>query len=289
LNNGFARVIPPVRVAFMNMNRKRTSLCIFLSLFLLPFLFPLELRSEFYGYVDKDGNRYFVDSIDKIPLEYREGVKAYREKYDDLPEEQRSIMLENDRRELEKRREEENRKYEEWQRAQKAWELELEKQEIMRELEWELKQKKWERERTETRLKRKGVQKVTIVGNPVVGNAVLVPVILGYQGKKIETRLMLDTGASMIALHLEIARELDIDLRRFKRIRPQVAGGKSINAYVGKLDYVEAGPIKKDDIYVSIIEHQGPPVPFKGLLGMNFLRGLEYHIDFENQVINWNP
>jgi predicted aspartyl protease len=125
------------------------------------------------------------------------------------------------------------------------------------------------------------VQRVTIVGNPVVGNAVLVPVILGYRGKQIETRLMLDTGASMIALH--------IDLRRFKRVRPQVAGGKSINAYVGKLDYVEAGPIRKDDIYVSVIEHQGSPVPFKGLLGMNFLRGVEYRIDFENQLINWNP
>ncbi len=273
----------------MNMNWKRANLCIFFSLFLLSFLCPRELRSEFYGYVDKDGNRHFVDSIDKIPSEYREGVKAYKEKYDDLPEEQRSIRLEEERRELEKRREEEDRKYEEWQREQKAWEEELKKQEIMRELEWELKQKERERERTETRLKRKGVQRVTIVGNPAVGNAVLVPVILGYRGKEIETQLMLDTGASMIALHLEIAESLNIDLRRFKRIRPQVAGGKSINAYVGKLDYVEAGPIKKNDIYVSIIEHQGPPVPFKGLLGMNFLRGVEYHIDFENQVINWNP
>ncbi len=282
-------MIAPFRVALINMNRKRANICIFLALFLLSFLFPHELRSEFYGYVDKDGNRHFVDSIDKIPLEYRESVKSYKEKYDDLPEDQRSIMLEKERRELEKRREEENRRYEEWQRAHKAWEQQLKNQEIMRELERELKQKKWERERKEARLKRKGVQKVTIVGNPVVGNAVLVPVILGYQGKKIETRLMLDTGASMIALHLEIARELDIDLRRFKRIRPRVAGGKAINAYVGKLDYVEAGPIKKDDIYVSIIEHQGPPVPFMGLLGMNFLRGLEYHIDFENQVINWNP
>ncbi len=271
------------------MNRKRANLSIFLSLFLISFLFPLELRSEYYGYVDKEGNRHFVDREDKIPLEYRDTMKVFKEKYDDLTEKERSIMLEKERRELEKRREEEKREYEEWQRAQKAWEQELKKQEIMRELEWEFKQKKREKKRTETRLKRKGVQRVTIVGNPVVGNAVLVPVILGYRGKQIETRLMLDTGASMIALHLEIAKALDIDLRRFKRIRPRVAGGKSINAYVGKLDYVKAGPIKKDDIYVSVIEHQGPPVPFKGLLGMNFLRGVEYSIDFENQLINWNP
>lgn len=271
------------------MNRKRATLSILLSLFLIPFLFPLELRSEFYRYVDKEGNRHFADSIDKIPPEYRDSVKAYKEKYDDLSEEQRSIMLEKQRLELEKRREEEKRKYEEWQRTQKAWEQELKKEEIMRELEWELKQKKWEKERKKSRLRRKGVQRVFIVGNPVAGNAVLVPVILGYRGKKIETRLMLDTGASMIALHLEIAKELNIDLRRFKRIRPRVAGGKSINAYVGKLDYVQAGPVKKDNIYVGVIEHQGPPVPFKGLLGMNFLQGLEYSIDFENQVINWNP
>jgi len=271
------------------MNRKTTTLSIFLSLFLISCLFPRELRSEFYGYVDKEGNRHFADSIDKVPLEYRDSVKAYKEKYDDLPEGQRSIMLEKERFEQEKRREEEKRKYEEWQRAQKAWEQELKKEEIIRELEWELKQKKWEKDRKESRLKRKGVQRIFIVGNPVVGNAVLVPVILGYRGKEIETRLMLDTGASMIALHLEIAEELNIDLRRFKKIRPRVAGGKSINAYVGKMDYVQAGPIKKENIYVSVIEHQGPPVPFNGLLGMNFLQGLEYSIDFENQVINWNP
>jgi clan AA aspartic protease (TIGR02281 family) len=239
--------------------------------------------------VDKEGKRYFVDSMDKIPPEYRDSAKTYKEKYDDLPEKERSIMREKDRIELERRQEEENRKYEEWQRTQKAWEQELKKQEIMRELEWELQQKQRERERTETRLKRKGVQKVIIVGNPLVGKAVLVPVTLNYRGKVIETQLMLDTGASMIALHLEIAKQLNIDLRRFKRVRPRVAGGRSINAYVGKMDSVQAGPIKKDDILVSVIEHQGPPVPFKGLLGMNFLQGLEYHIDFENQVINWNP
>lgn len=259
------------------------SFTILLFLFFLSLLFPFEARSEYYGYVDKEGNRHFVDREDKIPLEYRDTMNVYKEKYDGLTEKERSIMLEKERRELEERREEERREYEEWQRAQKAWERELKKQEIMRDLEWELKQKKWEKERTERKLKRKGVQRVRIVGN-----AVLVPVILGYRGKQIETWLMLDTGASVIALQLEIAKALDIDLRRFTKTRALVAGGKTINAYVGKLDYVKAGPIIREDIYVNIFEHQGAPVPFMGLLGMNFLRGLEYSIDFENQAIDWN-
>lgn len=271
------------------MNKKRANLTIFSLLFFLFFLFPLELRSEFYGYVDKDGNRHFVDSMDKIPLEYRNNVKVYKDKYDDLSEQETSIMLEKERIERERRHEEAERTYKEWLKAQKEWERELRKQEIMRELEWEIQQRKLQRKRTERDTKRKGVQKVTIVGNPVVGNVVLVPVVLGYRGREIETELILDTGASMIALHRDVAGQLNIDLRYFKKIKPRVAGGKLISAYVGKLNYVKAGPIKKENIYVSIIEHKGPSVPYKGLLGMNFLRDLEYRIDFENQVINWNP
>jgi hypothetical protein len=83
------------------MNRKRANLSIFLSLFLISFLLPLELRSEYYGYVDKEGKRYFVDREDKIPLEYRDTMRVYKEKYDDLSEKERSIRLEEERRELE--------------------------------------------------------------------------------------------------------------------------------------------------------------------------------------------
>jgi clan AA aspartic protease (TIGR02281 family) len=119
----------------------------------------------------------------------------------------------------------------------------------------------------------------------IKGNQVLVPVILGYRGREVEAMLLLDTGASIIALHREVADQLKI--KQTQKTKFMVVGGKTISTYVTKLNYVKVGPFKKENIYAGIIEHAGPAVPLQGLLGMNFLRGLEYHIDFQQQIIKW--
>ena len=74
-------------------------------------------------------------------------------------------------------------------------------------------------------------------------NQVLVPVTIGYSGKKIEGLLLLDTGASIVALHRDFVEKLKI--KDTQKTKLMVVGGETITADVVKLDFVEVGRNKK--------------------------------------------
>jgi predicted aspartyl protease len=121
----------------------------------------------------------------------------------------------------------------------------------------------------------------------IEGNRILVPVTLVNHGSQIETLMLLDTGASQMVIQRDIADRLNVVTLR--KGLSQVAGGNIIQTEMGQLSYMMVGPIRMNDPTVIIINHEGAPVKYKGLLGMNFLRNVQYRIDYQNQVIKWIP
>ena len=241
------------------MDRNWKNLTFFLVLLSVSLFFPLKLHSEFYKYVDKNGHLHFVDDKSKIPPEYRDNLTVYKEKYDHLPEKERSLKQQKDEREAEKIRRQ---------------------QEYLQHLEL-IKKRKQEQIAKEKHFK--SLQTKVIIDR----NRVIVPVKLYYKGNLVETQLLLDTGASVTTLHQKIADQLKIT--QSKDAEAKVISGKVLSFQITRLDYIKVGRLKLENALVGIIKHQGPSVGHNGLLGMNFLRHFDYSIDFENQVINWKP
>ncbi len=218
------------------------------------FLNPVVSNAEFYKYVDENGQTHFVDDINNIPDQYKPDVDKYKEKYDDLPPEVRAQKLAEEARIAAEIRAKEERE------AAEALER--------------------RRKEAEEALKKRLETKVVIRGNQI-----LVPVTMWSGYNKVETHLLLDTGATIIVLHQDIANQLELTSTKKGKIR--VAGGNIIDSSLGHLSRFKVGPYKARKVPVTIIENQGPKIEYAGLLGMNFLRNVKYTIDYKKAVIHW--
>jgi len=224
-----------------------------------------DLRAEFYKYIDDEGRIFYVDDISRIPEKYRNQVKVYREKYDNLSDTERSRALQRENDQVQEKEQEHQRQIEE--RLLQTQKLEEEERRKQAEAD---RQKMLEK--TETKV-------------IVEGNRILVPVTFNNNGVELQVNLLLDTGASQIVLNRRVADQLTIVA--LNKGLAQVAGGANIYTELGKVNFVKVGPFKMEDAGVLIIAHEGAPVNYSGLLGMNFLKNVEYSIDYKNQVIRW--
>ena len=247
----------------MGKTNKFFGLCFFVVIGSLSL--PANLGAEFYKYVDKEGRIFYVDELYKIPEEYRQKVNVYREKYDHLSGEERSRALKKEHEQIQEQELEQQRQvHDRLQEIQR-----LEDEETRKKTE-EARQKLLEKMQT-----------------PIIieDNHILVPVTLGNNGVEVDTNLLLDTGASQIVLFRSFAQQLNI--MTLTKGRAQVAGGQTIHVETGRISYFRVGPHNMQNAMVLIIAQEGDPLNYSGLLGMNFLKNMQYTIDYPNQVIRW--
>ena len=115
-------------------------------------------------------------------------------------------------------------------------------------------------------------------------NSVIVPVTLRHNKRTVSTWLILDTGANVTSIHDDLANQLRISPESFSKFT--IADGSIVNSGRKRIDSIKVGSKELYDCNISIIKYKGNSKT-QGLLGMDFLKTVDFKIDHDRSVITW--
>lgn len=104
---------------------------------------------------------------------------------------------------------------------------------------------------------------------------------------KVETRMLLDTGATTMLITMDVADKLRIRLNNFQPdMKVQVADGRVINAKRLIIDRVKVEGVEARNVEAAVLLDNTDDLGFgDGLLGMSFLKNYNFKIDQKEKKI----
>lgn len=117
------------------------------------------------------------------------------------------------------------------------------------------------------------------------GGSILLPVIIGNNGKSYKVNMLLDTGCTVTLLDAEISAALNF--QPTGKLVASIADGSQRINNTGRMDYIQVGPFKENNFFLSTAFIHGKQKTNYGLLGMNFLEKHPFTIDHGRKVIVW--
>jgi clan AA aspartic protease (TIGR02281 family) len=103
---------------------------------------------------------------------------------------------------------------------------------------------------------------------------------------RVNARLLVDTGASLVVLSPDIAKELNINVKETEPdIKLVLADGTEVSAKLIKLDNVGVEEANAKDVDAAIIYKDEAFSGFDGVLGMSFLRLFKFEINLEQNKL----
>lgn len=119
------------------------------------------------------------------------------------------------------------------------------------------------------------------------GNLVMVPVEIIVGGKSAHLMLQLDDAAPITTIHRSAVQELPFPAG--EQINLPGSGNRAVKAEKVAAGLIDIGPFELKNFPVALVTPQGGSRAFDGILGSDFLKDHPYTVDFEREMLRWQP